>query len=68
MDNGLISFVKMSEADFGSENVWYTPSPQSKPETEIKRWKGRSKKQLQTKRRLSIFIKAAFNDPYIYNY
>lgn len=36
MDNGLISFVKMSEADFGSENVWYTPSPQSKPERKLK--------------------------------
>ncbi|CAI1761467.1 hypothetical protein SEUBUCD646_0P02030 [Saccharomyces eubayanus] len=35
MDNGLISFVKMSEADFGSENVWYTPSSQSKPERKV---------------------------------
>lgn len=26
MDDGLISFVKISEADFGSENVWYVPS------------------------------------------
>lgn len=28
MDDGLISFVKISEADFGSENVWYIPSNQ----------------------------------------
>lgn len=26
IDDGLISFVKISEADFGSENVWYVPS------------------------------------------
>lgn len=25
VDDGLISFVKISEADFGSEDVWYTP-------------------------------------------
>ena len=30
MDNGLITFVKMSEADFGSENVWYSANTQSK--------------------------------------
>ncbi|CAI4053338.1 tRNA splicing endonuclease subunit SEN54 SKDI_16G1920 [Saccharomyces kudriavzevii IFO 1802] len=36
MDNGLISFVKMSEADFGSENVWYTPNSQNKPVRKLK--------------------------------
>ncbi|CAI5111906.1 CRE_HP_G0129550.mRNA.1.CDS.1 [Saccharomyces cerevisiae] len=36
MDNGLISFVKMSEADFGSESVWYTPNTQKKVD---QRWK-----------------------------
>lgn len=25
MDDGIISFVKISEADFGSENVWHSP-------------------------------------------
>lgn len=25
MDNGIVSFSKISEADFGSENVWYVP-------------------------------------------
>lgn len=27
MDNGIISFVKISEADFGSEDVWYVAPP-----------------------------------------
>ncbi|QHS76651.1 tRNA splicing endonuclease subunit SEN54 [Saccharomyces paradoxus] len=36
MDNGLITFVKMSEADFGSENVWYTPNTQRKLD---RKWK-----------------------------
>ena len=27
MDNGIISFAKISEADFGSEDVWYKPTP-----------------------------------------
>lgn len=32
IDYGIINFVKVSEADFGSENVWYVPSPKdSKP-------------------------------------
>lgn len=26
MDDGVISFVRISESDFGSENVWYTPN------------------------------------------
>lgn len=30
MDNGIISFIKISEADFGSEDVWYIPSNQPK--------------------------------------
>lgn len=30
MDNGIISFVKISEADFGSEDVWYVPAAQTK--------------------------------------
>ena len=25
MDNGIVSFSRISEADFGSENVWYVP-------------------------------------------
>lgn len=31
MDDGLISFVRISEADFGSEDVWYTLSKQKGP-------------------------------------
>ena len=30
MDNGIISFLKISEADLGSEDVWYVPTTQSK--------------------------------------
>lgn len=30
MDNGIISFIKISEADFGSEDVWYVPTSQTK--------------------------------------
>lgn len=30
MDDGMISFVKISETDFGSENVWYVPTPTKK--------------------------------------
>ncbi|QLG74933.1 hypothetical protein HG535_0H02600 [Zygotorulaspora mrakii] len=41
MDGGLISFVKISEADFGSENVWYVPS------SSLKRNKGRNRKVSQ---------------------
>lgn len=36
MDNGIISFVKISEADFGSENVWYVPSPSGQQSTKRK--------------------------------
>lgn len=35
MDDGLISFVKISEADFGSENVWYQASPHYKKGAKI---------------------------------
>ncbi|GCF01094.1 tRNA-splicing endonuclease subunit sen54 [Zygosaccharomyces mellis] len=30
MDDGMISFVKISETDFGSENVWYVPQSAAK--------------------------------------
>lgn len=30
MDNGIISFIKISEADLGSEDVWYVPTVQAK--------------------------------------
>lgn len=30
MDDGLISFIKISEADFGSENIWYESKTKSK--------------------------------------
>ncbi|CCF59857.1 hypothetical protein KAFR_0I00760 [Kazachstania africana CBS 2517] len=30
MDNGIISFVKIVEADFGSQNVWYSPKQNKK--------------------------------------
>ncbi|GAV52002.1 hypothetical protein ZYGR_0AF04740 [Zygosaccharomyces rouxii] len=33
MDDGMISFVKISETDFGSENVWYVPPPAIKKPT-----------------------------------
>lgn len=35
MDDGLISFVKISEADFGSEEVWYIPSKQTKERKKV---------------------------------
>lgn len=34
MDDGLISFVRIAESDFGSENVWYVPP--SSPRTSTK--------------------------------
>ncbi|KAG0667844.1 tRNA-splicing endonuclease subunit sen54 [Maudiozyma exigua] len=39
MDNGIVSFSKISEADFGSENVWYVPPAdgQKKPVNNRKR-------------------------------
>ena len=33
MDNGITSFAKISEADFGSEDVWYKPAPGQKNNT-----------------------------------
>lgn len=37
IDDGLISFVKISEADFGSEDVWYVPPKQAKNQKKIAR-------------------------------
>ncbi|CAR26005.1 ZYRO0A13332p [Zygosaccharomyces rouxii] len=33
MDDGMISFIKISETDFGSENVWYVPQLTTKKPT-----------------------------------
>lgn len=39
MDGGLVSIVKITETDFGSENIWYVPSPK------IVQWKKPNQKK-----------------------
>ncbi|SCW03619.1 LAFE_0G14466g1_1 [Lachancea fermentati] len=45
MDDGLISFVRLSESDFGSENVWYEPNAFTKKSSKSQRPKRRPKKR-----------------------
>lgn len=40
IDDGLISFVKISEADFGSEDVWFTPLKRPRDRKEFSHSKG----------------------------
>ncbi|SMN19595.1 similar to Saccharomyces cerevisiae YPL083C SEN54 Subunit of the tRNA splicing endonuclease, which is composed of Sen2p, Sen15p, Sen34p, and Sen54p [Maudiozyma saulgeensis] len=43
MDNGIVSFAKISEADFGSENVWYVPPPKGTIGRPNKNWRKTNK-------------------------
>lgn len=48
IDDGLISFVRISEADFGSENVWYVPSTDKMtPKNNRKRRQYTARKQVE---------------------
>mgnify|MGYP003366308316 FL=1 len=48
LDNGVSSFVELSEADFSNENVWYVPSKNNKKSALNKKKQQRTKEEKQS--------------------